>query len=112
MRRNKVLRGVVVVLAGLGLTACADSNPQLFDGIAFQTDVKSKRKTRRDFTVSVKPAAASLEGAREAARWESARHCIKYYGSSVVDWSVGPETDYGQIAISDGKAVFAGRCAG
>lgn len=106
------MRGVVCLLAGLGLAACSESNPQLFDGIAFQTDVNSSRKARRDFTVSINPAAASLEGAREAARWESARHCIKYYGSSDVDWSVGPETDYGQIAISDGKAVFAGRCTG
>ncbi|MEP2784003.1 MAG: hypothetical protein ABJO67_11500 [Pseudoruegeria sp.] len=106
------MKYMILFIAGLSLSACADKNPQRFDGIAFKTDVDSKRKTRRDFTVSVSPAAASLDGAGQAARWESARHCIKYFGSSDVDWSVGPETDYGQIAISEGKAVFAGRCTG
>lgn len=94
------------------MAACSNKPKQLYDGVGFKTKVSSERKARRDFTVRVSPAASSLEGAKEAARHEGVRHCIKYYGSSDIDWRVGPDTPLGQLSIVEGGITFAGRCEG
>ncbi|SLN44793.1 hypothetical protein PSA7680_02273 [Pseudoruegeria aquimaris] len=104
--------GAALVAAVALLSACSNAPKQTYDGVAFKTKLSSERKARREFAVRVSPAAASVEGAKEAARHEAVRHCIKYYGSSDIDWRVGPDTPLGQLSIIEGAITFAGSCTG
>jgi len=65
-----------------------------------------------DFTVSVATRGAPIEAWRESARFPATRHCLRRFGSSVIDWRTdgGPE-DWVVRYDSDGTAVVSGRCA-
>ncbi len=103
-------------LAGLVLlSACAAASSEervLFDGQYFRAKAKSvdKRKTPTEFTVVVKNASASIDGAREAGRFEGTKFCIQNFGSSRIVWKVGPDTEPQNLRISDDKLTFAGTC--
>ncbi|WP_246044009.1 hypothetical protein [Ruegeria sediminis] len=84
----------------------------LFDGHYFRTKAKvvDKKKTLADFTVRVDDVSASLDGAREAGRHAGTRYCIENYGTSRIDWKVGPDTEPRQLRIVDNTLTFAGTC--
>ena len=96
----------------LGLLAgCTDSKNQLaFDGQYFRTKVAKVDKQRDVFTVRIRDVARSLDGAREAGRHAGTAYCVENYGSSKINWSVGPDTPPEQLQIVDNTLVFQGVC--
>ncbi len=60
------------------------------------------------FYVSVKKATQSLAGAREAGAYAGTKYCIKEYGTSTIEWVVGPETE--NIVPVDDKIRLEGYC--
>jgi hypothetical protein len=84
----------------------------LFDGQAFRAKAKvvDKKVSPADFSVVVNGVSASLDGAREAGRYEGTKFCIENFGSSRIEWKVGPDTEPQQLQISDDKLTFAGTC--
>ena len=103
-----------VVLLMVAVAGCNKREDKLipFDGQYYK--VKSspvdKKVTLADFTVSIREVSQSLDGAREAGGYEGIRYCIKNYGTSQIDWSVGPETAPQNLRIADDTLTFAGRC--
>ncbi|KAA2316366.1 hypothetical protein DL237_07940 [Pseudooceanicola sediminis] len=81
-----------------------------FDGAYFRAKLSADPADARAFTVAVSKPEKSLTGAREAARYEGVQHCIKYYGDSMIDWSVGP--DSATPPITDAGMLFSGTCRG
>ncbi len=116
---NKVKKMKLSTLAGLAglvlISACTVSSSKdrvLFDGQFFRAKAKSvdKRNTPTEFTVVVNNVSASLDGAREAGRFEGTKFCIQNFGSSRIVWKVGPDTEPQNLRISDDKLTFAGTC--
>lgn len=81
-----------------------------FEGHYFRAKLSKVDGQRDVFTVTVRDAAKSLEGAREAGRYEATKYCIKNYGSSDITWVVGPDTPAQNLAVVDGSLVFQGAC--
>ena len=107
------MRAVILTVLSLALLAGCSRNDDriLFDGQAFRGKAKHVNKDdRRDFTASVSPLSASLEGAREAGRYEGTKYCIQQYGTSKIAWASGPDDDPQTWAIDRDTVTFAGRC--
>lgn len=108
-----VLATLVVVLA---VTAACSRNRNrdrlLFDGQEFRTRANpvDKKVTLADFTVTVEDVSRSLDGAREAGRYQGTRYCIENYGTSKIAWAVGPDTDPAQLRVVDNRLTFQGEC--
>ncbi|WP_170788375.1 hypothetical protein [Ruegeria lacuscaerulensis] len=104
------------IIALMLVSACGVITPSsqrvAFDGHFFKTKVKQvdKKASPTDFTVLVNDVSTSLDGARAAAQHEAIKFCIANFGSSRIDWAVGPFTETEKLRISDDKITFIGRC--
>jgi hypothetical protein len=107
---------VGVGIAGLLLaSACSQvssSDRVLFDGKSFRAKAKpvNKRVSPTEFTITVSGVSASLDGAREAGRFEGTKYCVQNFGSSRIAWNVGPDTEPQKLRIENDKLTFAGAC--
>lgn len=106
---------VVLLAASVAVpVGCARDNPNHvpFDGVVFKSKTKAvdKKVSRADFTTTIQKASQSLDGAREAARYQGTIYCVTNYGSSDIEWIVGPETEQGRLTIVDDAITFRGRC--
>ncbi|MEO1557264.1 MAG: hypothetical protein AAFS01_12595 [Pseudomonadota bacterium] len=113
-RRPVALLGLMLI-ATLLLAACsgerrADRIP--FDGQFFRTDAKKLNKDRLDFVVTVRPVSASVNGALAAGLHEGTRYCIGNFGSSDIRWANGPESENGEVPISNNRLTLQGTCTG
>lgn len=110
------MRTSLVAVAALTLiSACSvtkSSDRVLFDGNYFRATAKpvNKKVTPTEFTVTVSGVSASVEGAREAGRFEGTKYCIQNFGSSRIKWAVGPDTEPQNLRIENDKLTFAGTC--
>lgn len=109
--RPAFLTGLVLI-AVLFLAACNErkANRVAFDGVFFRATSGKVDKQREEFEVGVSPVSASLEGAREAGRYEAIRYCIKQFGSSDIAWIEGPDAEDGTLRISGDKLLLRGTC--
>lgn len=112
--RRGVIAGLTAVSCLLLLGGCnADKDKRiLFDGHHFRTKAKltDRKVSAADFGVEVKKATQSLDGARAAGEYAGTRFCIANFGSSRIDWAIGPETDPGELVIEGDTLTFRGTC--
>lgn len=110
------MRFIVMISALVALAACSgrddEGNPRrpTFDGIAFNARLSADREDRRAFTITVRPASANVEAAQEAGRYEAVKYCLRNYGGSEAEWTVGPDTPPEQLRIVDDTVTLTGRC--
>jgi hypothetical protein len=107
------LAGVFVSAAFvLPLSACGGSEGEdiLFDGQSFRASLDVDNDARQNFILSVRPVSASLEGAREAGRYEATVYCVNRYGSSDIIWVVGPDSPDEALPIADDTLTLQGSC--
>ncbi|KNG92479.1 hypothetical protein [Pseudaestuariivita atlantica] len=84
------------------------TNYHEFDGVYFRTKARGERADRGDFTVRVNNYTRSEAGAREAGRYQAVQHCIRYFGTSLIDWENGPDDD---TLVTDGDTlILKGNC--
>ncbi len=101
----------LALVALVGLAACNRPNEDiLFDGQKYKTKASKEGDDLAVFLVSITPVSASLDGAREAGRYEGTVYCIENYGTSRIDWVVGPDTDPATLTVSDDTLVLKGEC--
>ena len=97
---------IVALMAG-----CTNREDQIpFDGFFFRTKVKKVDGERHVFTVAVRDVDQSLDGAREAARHGGNAYCVETFGSSDIEWVVGPDTPEEEFVITDNTLTFQGVC--
>ncbi|WP_420584440.1 hypothetical protein [Ruegeria sp.] len=103
---------VVLTLVSACGTVTSSSDRVFFDGQYFRAKAKpvDKKASPTEFTVVVNGVSASLDGAREAGRYEGTKFCISNFGSSRIVWTVGPDTEPQNLRITDDKLTFAGVC--
>ena len=51
-----------------------------------------------------------IDGAIQAAEYQAVKHCIHLYGTSDIDWEVGPDTPKDQLSITSDSLTLSGRC--
>ncbi|WP_299042553.1 hypothetical protein [uncultured Tateyamaria sp.] len=109
--RPALLTGLMLI-AVLLLSACNERQADrvAFDGVFFRASSGKVDKQREQFEVSVSPVSASLDGAREAGRYEAIRYCIRQFGSSDIDWIAGPDAEDGTLRINGDKLLLRGTC--
>ena len=103
---------ILSLVAACGTAPTRSSDRVAFDGQYFRASAKpvDKRKAPAEFRVTVSGASASLDGAREAGRFEGTKFCVQNFGASRIVWSVGPDTEPQNLRIVDDKLTFAGTC--
>lgn len=110
MRHASYLLVAAVLLTGCSALQGRDDNA-VFDGVHYRADVKSSREARNVFSIEVRDATqGSLQGAREAGRYEAIKYCIKQTASSDIAWTVGPDDAAAARIDSAGNLVLQGRC--
>lgn len=109
---KKILRLVMVLGLAALVAACGGRDPGP-RGVGLPFDARlSEGETRREFTVLVRAPGATLEQARESARYEATRQCIEQTGFSTVDWVMDGATGDWAVARNDaGEPIVSGRCA-
>lgn len=109
---NNILRLAMVLGLVASVTACGwrDPGPR---GVGLPFDAQlSEGETAREFSVLVRAPGATLEQARESARFEATRHCIERTGFSDADWVIDPATGDWAVTRNDaGEPIVSGRCA-
>lgn len=94
------------------LVGCSDPAKQvLFEGMHFNGRLQVDNEDKRSFVASASPVSQSLDGAREAARFEGTTYCVRKYGRSDIDWSASPEAEASALNIVEDTLVVQGRCA-
>ncbi|WP_424986050.1 hypothetical protein [Microbulbifer sp. S227A] len=105
---------LLLAAALAGPVACGRDNPNrvAFDGVIFKSKTKAvdKKVSRADFTSTIYKVSQSLDGAREAARYQGTIYCVTNYGTSRIAWTIGPDTEPGRLAVVDNNITFRGKC--
>ena len=99
-------------MAMAGLAACGASTSAKVDigETRFRINVVAESEDRRDFSATVTPAAADIDGALEAAGYGATRYCLLNFGGSDNEWTAGPGAPKDNLAIDGGRLTLAGRC--
>lgn len=111
-------RLAILVLLGLSVSGCsnfglfAQKSDPTFDGYRFggKAKAQTEKTERQHFVATVKPVSKSFDGAREAAEHKGIRHCIEYFGTSDIDWEVGPNTDPSALVVDNDSLTYMGTC--
>lgn len=109
-----MMRAITLLTLCAALAACGNvrKDKLSFDGQYFRSKASKIDGDRRNFTVQVRPATLSVEGAQEAGRFEATKYCIENYGNSRVDWLVGPDDDPSSYVIEGDSLTLQGTCEG
>ncbi len=108
-----LLRAALMVTLCVAVAGCNARRDQLaFDGQYYRSKASKVDGDRRQIAVTVRPVSASIEGAQEAGRYEATKYCIENYGSSAVEWVVGPDQDPDSYTLDGDNLVLRGACAG
>ncbi|MFT4958977.1 MAG: hypothetical protein ACI92Z_000049 [Paracoccaceae bacterium] len=107
-----IRNAIILSLMTIALIACSKKEDTgiRFDGQSFSSKSKKLGDDLADFNVTVTPVSSSLEGALAAGGYEGTKYCIKYFGTSVIKWTVGPKSEPGDLRIVDDTLTLQGRC--
>ena len=108
--RNVVMIGMLA-LAVSGCSRWGGKEEILFDGQRFRGSAKAiERGDKLTFVAKARPVTASLEGAAQAAAYEGTKHCIRYFGTSDIEWITGPDSIETAPQLDGDELLLQGRC--
>lgn len=108
-----MFRAVIISLLALTLLGgCVERAKRVyFDGKHYPTRGKAVSKDdRKAFIINVRKASQGLAGAREAGRHGGSRYCIETFGTSEIEWAVGPDSPDEVLVLVNGNLQLSGRC--
>lgn len=105
-------KSFVIFATFAALAACAQSQDTrpTFDGHYFRGRIDRDSEDKARFDVKVSPVSQSLDGAREAGRYEATKFCLRQYSTSDIDWIAGPDADAASLRIEDDVLILRGAC--
>lgn len=108
-----MIRFALICSFALGaLAGCSDPTRQvLFDGLPFKGRLSADKDDKRNFVATAAPVSQSLEGAREAARFEGTSYCVRKYGRSDIEWAASPDAEATALNIVEDVLTVQGRCS-
>lgn len=103
---------VVIAAAALAVAGCTKkSDRMLFDGAYYPVKARVADKGERTrFTVSVRRAGQGLAGAREAGRHGGKQYCLEKFGTSEIEWTLGPDATDAALTGGGSGMVMKGKC--
>ena len=112
--RNKPLHGfgAVLLIAGIGLAGCAKKDERVFfDGNYYPSKARAVSKDdRQEFSVAVRRVDQGLAGARQAGRHGGTEYCLKNFGTSDIEWIVGPDAPDAALGLPGSSLTMRGSC--
>jgi hypothetical protein len=110
--RAALLLCLLAALAGCGQQGQGIGRQQqtTFDGQVFRGNATADRDDRQRFVATVRTPSKSLEGAIEAAAHQGTRYCIETFGTSDIDWEIGPDTPPEEFSAEAPTLSLTGRC--
>lgn len=119
-KRGSPMRAAVILMlvtAVLGTSACSRIGNMFSRGarpdVALPYRGSVKQENDGTLVVTVRAAGASLEQARESARFPVTRHCIDRAGSSAADWEMDAAGgDWAYALDASGNMILRARCRG
>lgn len=82
-----------------------------FNGKFYPTKERAANKSdRKEFVVTVRRASQGEAGARAAGEHGGMRYCLKNYGTSEIEWIVGPDAPAGTFDVSKNSIAMRGKC--
>lgn len=113
-QRSGAARTVLIVLAAvaLGVAGCTrKSDRLLFNGAYYPVKARTVDKGERTrFSVSVRRADQGLAGAREAGRHGGKQYCLEKFGTSEIEWTLGPDATDAALTGGGSGMVMTGKC--
>lgn len=86
-------------------------NSSEVSGIRFRSRVTVTSEDDRSFFTTTQQAGRDIAAAMEAGRLEAVRYCIRNFGGSDIEWTVGPSETPEELPLNeDGALVLSGRC--
>lgn len=111
-RRSVMLLAAFCVAMTVG--ACENrrkKNDIAFDGVFFTTKASYvSKESREHFTVEVSKASKSLDGAKEAGRYQATQYCVENFGTSNINWISGPDSEPQDLKFDKETLIFEGNC--
>ena len=96
------------VLLGCSNPLDLEENKVSFDGHYFSSKITQNKTDNRYFALMVRRASRSLSGARDAGRYEATRFCIKNFGTSDIEWVLGPDDE--NVGLTGKILKLSGKC--
>ena len=96
------------VLLGCSNPFDLEENKISFDGHYFSSKITQNKIDNRYFGLKVRRASRSLSGARDAGRYEATRFCIKSFGTSDIEWVLGPDDE--NVGLTGKTLKLSGKC--
>ncbi|MDA7426609.1 hypothetical protein [Thalassococcus lentus] len=110
MTRSITIVAMILALAGCERLGLVKRGTTIENNVYRGSAKAENRKERDYFIATAGPVSTSLDGAIQAAAHQGVQHCIKYYGTSEIEWTVGPDTDADALAVDNDKITLMGRC--
>ncbi len=104
-----VARNVAGVV-GVGAASPRGPNRIEINGTMFRSKLDIGGPEKRDLTITVRPVRVDPAAAKEAGRYRATVYCLRKFGKSDTEWTVGPNTPSDRLQIVDDSTTFRGRC--
>lgn len=105
--------GLVQNVGGsLGATSPRGPNSIEINDTRFRSRLGIDGPEKRDLTITVRPVRVDPQAAQEAGRYRATVYCLRRFGSSDTDWTVGPDIPPDQLQISEDDSItLKGSCS-
>lgn len=103
---------IPLICVALAVSACTKRiNYHPFEGEYYKTKAKAvDRGNKKEFVVTVNDVEKGVEGAIASGAYQATKHCLRFYGTSDIAWTVGPDTPPEQLGLEDGVLTLSGKC--
>lgn len=105
-----LLLGLMVIVLTLVNCSWTGPNRHSFDGVYFDSKIKSEHRDPAQFILTLRDPGQSVEGAPDAAIYAATRYCIDALGTSRVTWQTEPEDAVEALDPAASDLVLEGRC--
>lgn len=96
---------------GVGASSARGPNQIQINGTVFRSKLRIDGPEKRDLTITVRPVRVDPGAAQEAGRYRATVYCLRKFGSSATDWTVGPDIPVDQLQIADDTITLQGSCS-
>ncbi len=106
--------GVARTVGGVvgGSSSPRGPNSIEINDIRFRSKLDIDGPEKRDLTITVRPVRVDPQAAQEAGRYRATVYCLRRFGSSDTEWTVGPDIPPDQLQISEDDAItLKGHCS-
>ncbi len=101
----------LILATMLVLSGCLKKEEKVFfDGKYYPAKAKHSKGDRKVFVASVRRVSQGINGAREAGRHAGTLYCLKNFGTSEINWEIGPDAPEEQLMAKSGNLTLKGAC--